>query len=187
MTATVSAHDVAREIRDRLPSVGRVKVHKLLYYCQGWHLTWTGKPLFREPIEAWSNGPVIADFWADEQHDRGVPPPQTLSAEQQSIVDYVLERYGRMTGKQLITMTHSEDPWRDVSESEDPWVTATQLIGHDALREWFDSDEELAQRRVVVEQLRARTDIYSFAPRTKSPDALAAVQRAISGEVVRDL
>ena len=58
---TVSAHDVAREIRQQLPRVGILKLQKLLYYCQGWYIAWTDAPLFGEQIEAWANGPVVAD------------------------------------------------------------------------------------------------------------------------------
>jgi Protein of unknown function (DUF4065) len=63
----LSAHDVARELRQRLPYAGDVKIHKLAYYCQGWHVAWTGEPMFREAVEAWTNGPVVAhgsQLWA---------------------------------------------------------------------------------------------------------------------------
>lgn len=89
-----SAHDVARELRQRLADAGDVKVHKLAYYCQGWHLAWTGAPMFREVIEAWTNGPVVADLWHDEQRGRARPPIQRLTDEQVAVVDYVVGRYG---------------------------------------------------------------------------------------------
>src|SRR5262249_9440233 len=74
----VSAHDVARELRQRLPHAGDVKIHKLLYYCQGWHLARYGDPLFNEPVEAWANGPVVADLWRDEKYHQPAPAPQGL-------------------------------------------------------------------------------------------------------------
>ncbi len=37
MTA-LSAHDVAAQVRQRVPGVGTKKLHKLLYYCQGHHM-----------------------------------------------------------------------------------------------------------------------------------------------------
>ncbi len=36
-----------------------LKLQKLLYYCQGYALALTGKPLFPEPVEAWRYGPVV--------------------------------------------------------------------------------------------------------------------------------
>ncbi|MBQ1164348.1 DUF4065 domain-containing protein, partial [Streptomyces sp. A73] len=32
----------------------------------GYHLAWEGRPLFREPFEAWANGPVVYDLY--DQH-----------------------------------------------------------------------------------------------------------------------
>jgi uncharacterized phage-associated protein len=179
---SVSAHDVADELRRHLPGVGVLKLHKLLYYAQGWHLTLANEPLFREPIKAWANGPVVAELWADEQHERGRPPPRGLNGDQLATVGYVIERYGRFTGKDLIRLTHSEDPWRDVSETDDPWTTADPEIDHEALRRWFMQDEEHLARAAEVEALRQRVDIYSFAPTTVTPGLEAAVTRAAGGE-----
>ena len=41
-----------------------LKLQKLLYYCQGYALAFTGKPLFLEPIEAWRFGPVVNNIKA---------------------------------------------------------------------------------------------------------------------------
>jgi hypothetical protein len=53
---TVHAADVAARLRALLPGAGDVKIHKLLYYVQGHHLAWHGRPAFTETIEAWVNG-----------------------------------------------------------------------------------------------------------------------------------
>src|SRR5690348_8675826 len=46
--ATYSAHDVASEIRKRLPGVPVKKLHKLLYYCQAHHVATFNRPMFTE-------------------------------------------------------------------------------------------------------------------------------------------
>ena len=45
--------------KKRNSSVDNLKLQKLLYYAQAWHLVFRGKPLFRERIEAWVHGPVV--------------------------------------------------------------------------------------------------------------------------------
>ncbi|WP_340375862.1 type II toxin-antitoxin system antitoxin SocA domain-containing protein [Streptomyces sp. SS7] len=35
-----------------------MKLQKLVYYCQAWHLAWEGRALFPEAIQAWASGPV---------------------------------------------------------------------------------------------------------------------------------
>lgn len=152
----VSAHDVARELRRRQPGAGDVKIHKLLYFAQGMHLARTGEVLFAERIEAWSMGPVVADLWRTEKRGGFTPPEQALSAHELGTVDEVLARYGHLTGKQLIRLTHAEGPWVDVTE--DPWqtepnpeITAAAMEFHfeqamkDELREATDAAEQLIE------------------------------------------
>jgi uncharacterized phage-associated protein len=183
----VSAHDVADDLRRRLPGLGVVKLHKLLYYAQGWHLTWLGEPLFREQIKAWANGPVVAKLWADEKHGRGRPQPEELRGNQIAILDYVVGRYGSFTGKDLIRLTHTEDPWRSIGESDDPGAAADPVINHEALRSWFENDEEYVEREADLARLRERTDIYGFGPLEMTPDLEAAISRAGKGERRRDV
>lgn len=39
--------------------VSPMKLQKLVYFCQGWHLAITDEPLINEQIEAWKYGPVV--------------------------------------------------------------------------------------------------------------------------------
>ena len=158
----LSAHDVVRELRARLPEAGDVKVHKLAYYCQGWSLAWTGRPMFSEPIEAWANGPVLADVWHDEKRKRLLPPAHEPDDGELAVIDYVVGRYGRYTGRELVRKTHLEDPWRDVSESEDSFAAANPEITHESLRAWFREDDEYVAHRAAVAALREGCDVYGF-------------------------
>jgi uncharacterized phage-associated protein len=40
-----------------------LKLQKLLYYAQGWHLAFFDVPLFEDPIEAWRHGPVVGSLY----------------------------------------------------------------------------------------------------------------------------
>ena len=51
--------DVAAAILDRCGSMTAMKLEKLVYYCQCWHLARAGQALFSDPIEAWKQGPVV--------------------------------------------------------------------------------------------------------------------------------
>ena len=175
----VSAHDVARELRRRLPSAGIVKIQKLLYYCQGWHVARNGEALFSEAVEAWVNGPVVAKHWADEKHLRPLPDAKELDGSDLATIDYVVERYGRFPGKALIRMTHLEDPWRALSESDNPDVGGTAEISLDALGAWFSQDDDFVAHGSEVERLRRRRDIYSFDGPFLTAELRAAVERAL--------
>ena len=181
----VSAHDVAAELRRRLPHTSDVAIHKLLYYAQGWHLVATGAPLFPEVLEAWANGPAVAALWAEAQRGRWRPPPKPLGDAAVATVDYVVARYGDLTGTELIRRTHVEDPWRDVSERDDLRLGPTPEITPASLLTWFTQDDDLVARRDELERLRAHRDVYRFGPLPLTVEVRAAVARAHAGERVR--
>lgn len=54
-----AAIDVAEYILSQHGEMSAMKLHRLVYYSQGWHLAWEGHPLFEDEIQAWANGPVI--------------------------------------------------------------------------------------------------------------------------------
>ena len=122
--STVSAHDVAAELRRRLPGIGAKKLHKLLYYCQGHHLATFGAPLFTETISAWDMGPVVGHLWRQEKEDgiRGVSSEMDEAAL--NTVGYVLSRYGALTGHDLEHLTHSEAPWQEANARRSPGTSA---------------------------------------------------------------
>lgn len=108
----LTAKDVAAEIiRSSSEPLGRAKIMKLLYYAQAWNLAWTGKPLFSDSIEAWDMGPVVKSVWAELKHEQQVIYMSTPGPADKAVIDSVTDYYGRFTGKQMIEMTHREDPW----------------------------------------------------------------------------
>ena len=43
--------------------ITNLKMQKLLYYAQAWHLVYFKKPLFCDSIKAWSFGPIATDAY----------------------------------------------------------------------------------------------------------------------------
>lgn len=109
---TVSAHDVAAVLRERLPGLPTKKLHKLLYYCQGHHLAAFDAPLFDETVSAWDMGPVVGALWKQEKEGEAAPERVDLDEGQLNTIGYVLSRYGALTGADLENLSHGEPPWR---------------------------------------------------------------------------
>ena len=164
---TASAHDVAAAIRQRLPGVGTLKLHKLLYFCQGHHLAFANVPLFEEPIEAWDHGPVVADLWRAEKHDLVHAEVAALDNSELNTIGYVVSRYGNNTGRDLETLTHNEGPWREAFR----W----KKLGRSARI----SDVEIRRFFLDVEQADAKDDPTPFDP--------ADVKRLLDGALQREL
>ncbi|MDG4794392.1 Panacea domain-containing protein [Micromonospora sp. WMMD1082] len=132
---TVSAHDIAAELRDRLPGLPVKKLHKLLYYCQGHHLAAFDRPLFPERIDAWDMGPVVSALWRDERRSQAAPPRRQLGEAELNTIGYVISRYGNLTGTDLEHLTHSETPWQLADSSRRPGESVT--IRQDWIKEFF--------------------------------------------------
>lgn len=91
---------------------------KLTYIAHGWMLGLTGKVLLDEQVEAWQYGPVIPTLYHAIKHYRSLPvrslpaPQVEFTAVERSILDQVVDIYGKFTGIQLSAMTHQPGtPW----------------------------------------------------------------------------
>lgn len=100
-------------------SITQLKLQKLCYYAQGFHLALFGEPLFLEDIEAWDHGPVVREL--REVHSRrraetiypeepafGSPISDTKII---SLLDNLWRELGNNSAGRLVDMTHSEKPW----------------------------------------------------------------------------
>lgn len=135
---TVSAHDVAAVLRERLPGLAGLKLHKLLYYVQAHHLAVTGEPLFGEAVTAWDMGPVVAPLWTAEDRGEPAPPRRTLTDGHLNVIDYVITRYGALSGIDLMHLTHAEDPWLLADRDRPPKGSAR--IRNEWMRDYFRAE-----------------------------------------------
>ena len=97
-----------------------LKLQKLLYYAQGFHLAIFGRRLFPEIIQAWTHGPVVPTaFDIFSKHGGSpIPPPEidvttNLTEEQCELLNEVWNTYGQFSAWKLRNMTHEEPPWKD--------------------------------------------------------------------------
>lgn len=184
MPAATSAHDIAAELRRRLPGVGTKKLHKLLYYCQGHHLAAFNQPLFAEQVAAWDMGPVVAELWRDENRGHQPPPPRQLGEAELNTVGYVLSRYGNLTGNDLERLAHNETPWQIADSNRAPRGSVT--IRHEWIRDYFrsagapgDEEDEPVLDTAVVRAWLVETLKHPTPTRVDDLDALRA--RATAG------
>jgi uncharacterized phage-associated protein len=140
----VSAHDVAAYILNRQGPLSAMKLQKLVYYSQAWSTVWDDRPLFRERIEAWANGPVVRELYdlhRGQFEVRTWPQgnPQALDEEQRSTVDAVLEYYGPRNAQVLSDMTHREEPWRVAREGLPDGERGNREITLASMSEYYSS------------------------------------------------
>jgi len=118
-----SVFDVAAYILAKAGPMPAMKLQKLVYYGQAWHLVWEEDPLFNEHIEAWANGPVAPALyrmhrlrWMLSKDEPLGGDPNKLTVLESETVDLVLESYGDKPAHWLSELTHRERPWREARE-----------------------------------------------------------------------
>lgn len=131
-----SAQHVARYITQKMNPFGDVQLQKLLYYAQGWHLAWTGRPLFDEDFEAWRLGPVVPDVWRNGNLSWPINDPGFTDDERCSL-DAVIKFYRYHSGAYLSDMSHDEAPWKDARDGLPADASSDRVITKHALRRYF--------------------------------------------------
>ena len=120
--------------------VSNLKMQKLLYYAQAWHLVFFKKPLFEENIEAWELGPVISEAYQEFKTFRNGSLDYELTGTEEdsftkSQLEYLKECYStfiRFSAHQLVNMTHNEKPWKDAFRRG-----SSSVISHQAMKDYY--------------------------------------------------
>lgn len=96
-----------------------LKLQKMLYYQQGFHLAYFDAPLFEEEIEAWMYGPAVPCVYERYRANGKIGIPSEHSSfefenpVEESLFEEVFRVYGAYSAMGLIEKTHSEPPWRN--------------------------------------------------------------------------
>ncbi len=137
----ISANEVAEYFlakcdEDAGDLISNLKLQKLLYYAQGFCLALTGNPLFSEPLEAWTHGPVVRVVYDRFKNygSLGLPTPEQIpdfDSAVRELLDEVYAVYGQFSAWKLRNLTHDESPWRDTD--------AGQTIPQNLLKAHFET------------------------------------------------
>ncbi|WP_158844451.1 type II toxin-antitoxin system antitoxin SocA domain-containing protein [Saccharothrix deserti] len=179
-------HDVAAAVLDATGPESPMKLQKLLYYTQAWHLAEYDKPLFDAPIEAWRRGPVVPEIYFRHQGQSEVcaweeGDPRGLSAREYGVVRSVVERYGHFSRHELSDMAHDEEPWRaargDLPETE----PSSEPLSHGVMARYFRRLTSGPEEAVAEAVGSARLEGLDV------PDDVVATMRAVAaGELTAD-
>lgn len=105
---------------ERDQTISNMALQKLLYYCQGYYLALTGKPLFDDAIEAWQHGPVVNDVYQNYKKYKDKPIAKVLltseekklfKKNQRDTIEFVFNNYSVYSAFGLREKTHREAPW----------------------------------------------------------------------------
>ena len=121
-TMAVANSFIQRARGGLIPNLTPMKLQKLLFFAQSWHLKWYKKPLIDDVFCRWQYGPVIPSLYHEFKHygdqpiDRFgtfVSPLGAIEAfvfdddqNAMHVIEEVIRAYGIYTGPQLSNITH---------------------------------------------------------------------------------
>jgi len=139
-------HDVAKYILEQQGSMSAMKLQKLMYYSQAWHLVWAEQELFPEDFQAWANGPVLPGLYFRHKGqfivDQALLPQASgaaLSPMECESVNKVLGFYGQQTAQWLSNLTHQEAPWLRARDGLDPGAICNEVIPKAEMHEYYSA------------------------------------------------
>lgn len=169
---SVDVFEVAKAFQSKIDEeagscITPLKMQKLIYYAQGWHLAFFDTPLFREPLQAWVHGPVspkIYSYYQEYKYNdidlieydlNGV-----FDEEQMELIDSVYNIYGAFDAKVLEKMTHYDDPWKTVREGYEPNEHSQEVISEESIKNYFTALRKLLSINAIPD-IRKALRVYS--------------------------
>ncbi|WP_326945743.1 DUF4065 domain-containing protein [Amycolatopsis sp. NBC_01307] len=149
----LEANDVASVVLARSGTwMDAMRLQKLLYYVQAWHLAVTDEPLFAEQIKAWKDGPVVPQVW-HERKDQATRSADVQSVEDieldettSNLIDLVLASYGSMSGEELSALTHVEQPWLEARGDLPENAECRDPISAETMARFYRANRKLGGR-----------------------------------------
>ena len=116
----LSIKNVAKYIlSSKNTGISTMKLHKICYFVQGWHLAICDTPMFAEGFEAWKYGPVSAEL-EEIFHSRSYILPDdenfttiedNLTDYQEGFVDAIVKIYAPYAALQLADRVRNHQAW----------------------------------------------------------------------------
>jgi uncharacterized phage-associated protein len=149
----IAIDDVANYILKKLDGssfpVNPLKLQKILYYVQAWHLAFFREPLFEGRFQAWAHGPVNYKIFGRFRGKYGMYDAISASEVPQDFkedsipfrtrehISNVLEAYGQFSAVQLESLTHSELPWLKAREGIPEGESGSNEISEILMRDYY--------------------------------------------------
>jgi len=156
-TAKIDVITLAEYILCRLGEMSHLKLQKLIYMIEGYHLAYFGgDSLIEDDFQAWTHGPVcrrVFDILKDKSilygdvkyvQNEGEELPQdilkrTLSSEQMELIDDVLSLYKDESGMSLESITHKQTPWINARKGLPYYAKCNNVISKEEMRQYFNT------------------------------------------------
>lgn len=131
--------------------ITNLKLQKLVYYTQAWHIAVYKTHLFDQDFQAWIHGPVLVELYNQYKHYKWYPIirddldenalnsifnkfPNSLK----ELIDDIIEEYFTMEAYALEYETHHEDPWLIARNGIPNDESSTAIITKKSMQTYYE-------------------------------------------------
>jgi len=125
-------------------SVSNLKLQKLVYYAQAWHLARFSQSLFKEDFQAWVHGPVIPELYHTHKNcgycciaKMELFNENIFTEKELETLSMIWDVYGKYDAKYLESLTHIEDPWNVARKGIDRYEMSQEIISKEVMRTFY--------------------------------------------------
>lgn len=138
-------------------AITNLKLQKLLYYAQAWHLALYDTPLFDADFEAWVHGPVHLETYQRFRHHKWNPisadiAMPNLPEDARDHLEEIMTVFGDYSAFTLEQMTHYEAPWRNARGNLPIDEPSNAIISNEDMQAFYKT---LATGNVTEKQAEA--------------------------------
>jgi uncharacterized phage-associated protein len=124
----IDSHVLAEYILQKWGNMSHLKLQKMLFYIEAYHLAYFDNSIIDDNFQAWVHGPVSRKIY-DSLKDKSILHAElgylkntsssnpndilkkTLTKDQIDFINETVDELNKFSATQLENMTHSEEPW----------------------------------------------------------------------------
>ncbi|NML41572.1 SocA family protein [Chitinophaga sp. G-6-1-13] len=148
-------------------TISPLKLQKLVYYAQAWHLVVFNQLLFSEPIQAWVHGPVVPSLYQrfkDNCRDcligintNGLEKTN-FSTETEDLLNEVYSIYGEHSASYLEELTHREMPWIMARKGLPLYQRSEEVITVESMIDYYKALKNGKKHKSILSPTRFNID-----------------------------
>lgn len=144
------------DVADFFRSKGKMthkKLQKLVYYAYAWYIALyneskesiTNKLFDNCHFEAWVHGPVCPELYRKFSDNYGMVSKyngslnQNITDELKKFLELIYKTFGKYSGDELESMTHSEMPWQNARDALPAYEPSNKTVSEIDMFEFYNS------------------------------------------------
>ncbi len=143
----VAKYFIYKSVPQTEKAITHLKLQKLVYYAQAFHLAMDKGILFENELQAWIHGPVCYDLYrkynkhgaSEIYFDGNEEFLSRLEPQKREFLDAIWTAYGHLGGAQLERLTHRENPWIEARARArvDAWEASDEPITQQSMKTYY--------------------------------------------------